>query len=415
LEVEQQMVTSLSNMPGPLVYKIDPRFWAENASSASTCAVATDNWRLYARALSGMQKEAAVGLRPRGPAWRLVCDEGPYLQGTDLAPFPLAFFASGLAFSLLSEVRRQARRRDVELQSLKLVQDTRYSMEGSFVRGDAIGDAMPVEVALDVEAEADARTLRELVLAAVSSSPAHECMKQVLRNRFSLDFNDRTHSLSSLSEAARPEGLWPLPFDRVIRAAEDQFLPDIIVKTRTAEKKVGVPGGVGSSLSAEQKRTLHVQVAAAWQAASPIMTVDVELLKPIGSGFRLLCDDAEDGKAPPPLAYLSAGVGFCYMTQMGRYAHIKRRELSSYEIVQDNGCEYCAVDPETPGRAEARLTQFDTHVRLASDISEAEAEDILRVSERTCFLHAGLRATHPSSVQVSQSGEKISQLDAVGT
>lgn len=335
------------------------------------------------------------------------------MQGTDLAPFPLAFFAAGLAFSLLSEVRRQAKGQNVELQSLELDQDTRYSMEGSFIRGDAIGGAMPVEVALDLETGASAATLRELVRAAVSSSAAHQCMCKVLKNRFSLDFNGKAQALSSMSRVARPDALEPLSFDRMIPAADDQFLPDIIVKTKSAQKKVGVPGGVGSSLSAEQKRTLHVRATATWQAASPIMTVNLELLKPIGSSFRFLCDDAEDGKAPPPLAYLSAGVGFCYMTQMGRYAHIKRRELSSYAIVQDNGCDW-PVDPQTSGRGEACPSAFDTHVWVTSDMSEAETEDVVNVSERTCFLHAGMRGSHPSSVLLSRRGEKIGRLTGVG-
>jgi uncharacterized OsmC-like protein len=354
-----------------------------------------------------MQKEAVVGLLPDGPAWRMACDEGPYLRGSDLAPFPLGFFAAGLAFSLLSEARLQAQERRVELQSLGLVQDTRYSMEGSFIRGDAIGDALPVEVALNVEADASAEALRELVSAAVSSSPAHQCLRRSLINQFSLDFNGKARTLSSLSQARAPAALRPLPRDRVIPSAEQPFLPDIIVKTRSAEMKVGVEGGVGSSLNAEQKRTLHVQVTASFRASSSVMMADVRLLKPIGSSFRLLSDHVEDGMAPPPLAYLSAGVAFCYMTQMGRYAQIKHRQLSSYAVVQDNGYEWMAV----PGRGEARPTPFDTHVWVASDMSEAEAEDVVNVSERTCFLHAALRGTHPTSVVLSRRSETIDPRD----
>jgi len=105
-----------AEMPGPLVYKIERGFWNEYASSPSSSVAARNNWRVYARALSGMQKEAVVGQRPSGPAWRMVSDEGPYLQGSDLAPFPLAFFASGMALSLLSEVRHHAERLHVDLE-----------------------------------------------------------------------------------------------------------------------------------------------------------------------------------------------------------------------------------------------------------------------------------------------------------
>jgi len=32
---------------------------------------------------------------------------------------------------------------------------------------------------------------------------------------------------------------------------------------------------------------------------------------------------------------MSAGIGFCFMTQFGRYAEIVRKELSAYRVVQD--------------------------------------------------------------------------------
>ncbi|MEE8339101.1 MAG: hypothetical protein V3R56_03085, partial [Xanthomonadales bacterium] len=40
--------------------------------------------RVSARALEGMQKEACVQYGPTGTVWHMVCDEGPYLNGTDL-------------------------------------------------------------------------------------------------------------------------------------------------------------------------------------------------------------------------------------------------------------------------------------------------------------------------------------------
>ncbi|GIX16011.1 MAG: hypothetical protein KatS3mg119_0197 [Rhodothalassiaceae bacterium] len=55
--------------------------------------------RVLGRALAGMQKHALVDTG-EGAAWSFFCDEGPYLDGTDLAPFPLAFFAAGGALSL---------------------------------------------------------------------------------------------------------------------------------------------------------------------------------------------------------------------------------------------------------------------------------------------------------------------------
>ena len=64
--------------------------------------------RTTARALEGMQKEAVVAGGINGTAWRFVCDEGPYLKGTDLAPFPLGFFCAGMVSCYMTELVRAA-------------------------------------------------------------------------------------------------------------------------------------------------------------------------------------------------------------------------------------------------------------------------------------------------------------------
>lgn len=51
--------------------------------------------RCLSRAMDGMQKQALVWDSLSKTVWSLACDEGPYLNGTDLAPFPLAHFNTG--------------------------------------------------------------------------------------------------------------------------------------------------------------------------------------------------------------------------------------------------------------------------------------------------------------------------------
>ncbi len=55
--------------------------------------------RAAVRALAGMQKEALVASSLTGGVWRLACDEGAYLNGSDEAPCPLAFLTTGLVAS----------------------------------------------------------------------------------------------------------------------------------------------------------------------------------------------------------------------------------------------------------------------------------------------------------------------------
>jgi uncharacterized OsmC-like protein len=75
-----------------------------------------------------MQKEAIIQNGPTGTVWRVVCDEGPWLNGTDLAPFPLAFFAAGVAFCFMTQIGRYAQITKQKLNRYRIIQDTAYRL-----------------------------------------------------------------------------------------------------------------------------------------------------------------------------------------------------------------------------------------------------------------------------------------------
>lgn len=120
--------------------------------------------------------------------------------------------------------------------------------------------------------------------------------------------------------------------------------------------------------------------------------VEVTIHEPQGSTFRFLSDEPAglggDGRAPDALAYISAGIGFCFMTQIGRYAKILQRSLGDYHISQDTRFSYGNPSAEPPrgGRADAPRT----HVFVAPD-DESFASHALDMSEQTCFIHAMCR------------------------
>jgi len=205
-------------------------------------------------ALDGMQKEALVRVGS-GRTWRMVSDEGPYLNGADMAPFPLAFFAAGMQFSFLSELGRGARARSVALTSVELVQETFYSMEGSFLRGDATGGAMPVRLEVVVESEAEPDMVAEVVRMAAARSGPQALMRDALTSLFALTHNGHRCEIDGLASSASTRAEAP-DFDGVVPDPEHRTPDDIIIKTREAEQVHGVEGGAGSSLKAEQKRTL---------------------------------------------------------------------------------------------------------------------------------------------------------------
>ncbi len=396
---------SIQSSGYPLSFKVE-------GDPFSIPAESNERWvaiRTAVRALEGMQKEAVVSLGAAGGAWRMVSDEGPYLNGSDLAPFPLAFFTAGMQFSLMSRLLRLARARGAALRSLRSEQDNTYSMDGSFLRGDARGGAMPAEVLLRIESEASVSVIAELVRLAATGDPADSVMRVPLQNTFALSLNGRDVSLTDVRACTGHALESPrVGFETVRPRAESAYRSEIIRKLATAEAVHGVEGGAGSSLQAEQKRTLHVR-GEAWLGEGLLMETTIRLFKPIGSTFHLVCDELPEvggrGQAPPPLAYLAAGAGFCYMTQLGRYAHIVRQRLDSYAVVQDNAFTVEGAAAEASGRS--RAEPFDTHVFLESPHSEEDARRLVTMGERTCFLHAAMRGSHPTKIRAELNGSEL--------
>lgn len=374
------------------------------ATAVSATAGGTDletvTVRVEARALEGMQKEALVHHEPTNTTWRMVSDEGPYLNGTDLAPFPLAFYAVGMAFSYLSELERYAADREVALGSVGLEQDNFYTMQGSAIRGDMVGGALPTEISINLESDASPEQVTELIRLAEASSPAQSYMNDVLRNTFWLEANGRV--IPVIEVAACTSAHHPDPsaqFESTGPVPSEDFAPEIITRRATAEALEGVEGGAGSSLKSEQKRTLHVHTTARFRDDG-LREAEVQLLKPIGSTFRFLSDETGQA-APPSLGYLSAGVGFCYMTQLGRYAKIVKQELVSYRIVQDNLFR--------PGRAgePAEARPVDTHLFVTLNDGDEGAQRLVRMGEQTCFLHAAMRSSNRSKLSATLNGQKL--------
>ena len=389
----------LQDFKTPLVFKFDDL----PATAALDAPDDAQNFHVEVRALEGMQKEATVRQSERsGQAWRMVSDEGPYLNGTDLAPFPLAFFAAGLHFCYMTQLVRLCRDRGIALRGLRSGQDTRYTMTGSALKGDMTGSGIPVDLDVAIDAELSPEAAGKLVARALAESPGHAVMRDLFRNTFALQLNGSTVKL--VDQEHSPNALFPDPvrdFESIRPTPAGHFHPDIITKTETVEVQHGVTGGAGSSLKSEQKRTLHVRSDACLLDKGLLQT-DIRLFQPLGSSFRFLSDTGTGDTAPPPLAYLSAGIGFCYMTQLGRYAHITKQKLESMRIVQTNGYK-----PSGAAGPNAAATAVDTHVYINADESEDVARKSVRMGEQTCFLHASMREAYPTVLRATLNGKPL--------
>jgi uncharacterized OsmC-like protein len=350
-----------------------------------------------ARALQGMQKEALVSDRSTGTAWRMVSDEGPYLNGTDLAPFPLAFFSTGVVGSFAAGILARARARRLSVDGLELILDSFYTMEGSALAGTMTGGALPAELSVKAPSASRRDEILRLAQDAVAVSPAEALYRTRLDSRFTLRHNGKPIRLSLVAEARDEPPPDPGPaFRQATPAGPGEYAPDIMAKVEGAEALHGVPGGAGSSLQAEQKRTLHVR-ARGVPREDGLTEVTVRLLKPIGSAFRFLSDDPPrlggSSRAPDPLAYLSAGVAFCYLTQIGRYTQIVKHRLDTCRLVQ-----HTQFGPGTPPAP----APVRTHVYVQTPEPEDRAERWVKMGEQTCFLHATCRSSLATVVRLGE-------------
>lgn len=387
---------SIETCPYPLLYKLGDTRGFSGPANGSAGQI---NIRVSARALEGMQKEACVQYGPSGTVWHMLCDEGPYLNGTDLAPFPLAFFTAGLAASYLSELLAAARHEDIPLHSVELVQDNYYGMEGSALRGTLQASALPVQVACSATSGVSQEQLKQLLRTAVDGSPGTALLKGSHRGTFSLTKNGSPLELDGVQQSASTPPADPKAlFGQALPGDASTYAAGGIEKLQAAESVFGVEGGAGSSLHASQKRLLHVRAIATLREDG-LKAIKVQLFKPIGGVFHFLSDDSKlaggQERAPSGLAYMSAGIAFCYLTQLGRYAHIVKQQLQGYRVVQDN---VFSLPRSLAHGAEISAAAPDTHTFIDSDEPDEATRKLVQMGEQTCFLHAACQTDNPTQV-----------------
>ena len=360
--------------------------------------------RVWARSLSVMQKEAIAISAHSGKAWRLASDEGPYLDGFDTAPCPLSFLSTGMVAAYMNEILALAKQRSIGIRDITLIQDNYYTMEGSALRGTMVGGALPVDLEVQIDSDADDATLNELLLHAVDASPLNGLMRKVHESLFSLTMNSEEIGVGEVAAISGPAE--KDPGDRFPLIKPDLGkLPDEDLITRLDEVKVqeGSAGDSGSSLKATQSRQLHVHVTCKLREDG-IKEIEQELHSPQGSTFRFLSDETEElggrGAAPDAVTYMSAGIAFCFMTQLGRYAKIMKKNLDEYKVVQDAHFSLGGASGRTgvPGDADA----IETHTYLDTSEDEEFARKALDMGEQTCFLHAFCRTALKTKIRITR-------------
>ena len=347
--------------------------------------------RVCVRSLSGMQKEALAIAARSGRVWRLASDEGAYLAGLNEAPCPLSFLTTGMVSSYMSEIVALAKVRDIELREIRLIQDNYYTMEGSALKGTMTGGAKDVALTAQIASTADRDTLTKLVVDATAASPLNGLMRGAKESLFTLTHNGREIDPARAHRLGR--GAEPDPGDRFAEAEPAPGDWSWIVRrggmTPKAEHTVTL---ANDSLAEHQSRLLHVRGICTLRDDG-VKEIEQQLFNPHGSTFYFLCDeareDAEPSRAPDAASYISAGIGFCFMTQFGRYAQIAKKDLKQYRILQDTHFSLGGAADGTGKAGEA--DPVETHVYLDTGEGDDFARTALDMAEQTCFLHAFCR------------------------
>jgi organic hydroperoxide reductase OsmC/OhrA len=378
---------------GPPLYYI-----AGNASDAGFPAPPNpygQSLRTWVRSIGGMQKEALVVSAATGTAWRFACDEGAHLGGHNKAPNPLTYLSAGMISSYMSEIIALAGQRKISLSNLDLVLENIYYREGDFRQGTMKSSALPPELSVTCDADCDVQTLNTLLFEAISASPLNGLARGSHPSLFTLTHNGKTLT---------PEQVTPLKanpfsnpgdnFSKLIPAANSTALPSLIEYLKEDDDKYGdfIQTRSSSPELGQDKQLLHMHSKCILRSDG-VKEIYKEQFGPASPDWKYLSDEAlghgGQGRAPDAASLISAGIGLCFMTQMGRYAHMAKLPLKGYSIIQDT---HFSLGGASSGTGQAGLAQpVETHVFLDSDAGDDIAQQILGVAERTCFLHAFCR------------------------
>ena len=362
-------------------------------------ASSRDVFKVEARHLSGShQKEAVVTEGEHGSAWRMVSDEGVHIKGDDLAPFPLGFFNAGLQADLANRLLVLSRAQGVVLDEVTIQCRTGYSMTGAFFRGDGVGYAEPATITIAVKSAATASTISALVAAAVRASPALAAMRDPVDNTFAIYVNGKRRSVTTLPDCGGQDAMDPLKTYASVPSplTDSNALADLILKT--GRKREGTPTLAVPAATPGQRIVREVAGTCRANADGTTRT-DVALQLPGMSHFAIQSDESAGDRAPCGLALLSAGIAFCYMTQLSRYIDYMNYKIRHVRLVQFNPYAFDG----TAGNIEPAAT----HLFLHGDESDETHEKFMRISAVTCFLHATLKAALTPEITVQLNGRPV--------
>jgi hypothetical protein len=387
-------LTDTIDMHGdPLAFRLRP-----DNSPAKLLVAGRDVVKVEARQMAGHQKEAVVSAGVGAGAWRLSSDEGRHLKGTDLAPFPLGYFNAGLQADLYGRLRRLAAKRCIALDGLAIRVVNHYWLTGSFIQGTGEGHAEAPDIEVEVRSPASSSAIEALVAAAMDASPAVAFLRAPLAgNTFALYINGRRRQVEGVANSTSPDAGDPYRvYARAPRPLDQGARRDLVEKTGRTEP--GEPQPAAPTVSGKLVRNIFGDGRPVGRAG--LFEVDTWLGMPGASHFKLVCDEGDAAAAPAGLALLSAGIAFCYMTQLSRYIENMRMNIHGVRLVQFN--PYVAAE-------KAAAEPIDTHLFLNGEAPDETHLQLLTIAARTCYLHAAAKTPTEPSLRILHNGNALAR------
>jgi uncharacterized OsmC-like protein len=394
-----KVVDTIEGSGFPLGFRVSD---SSHRSSLILCQEGSDTITVECRAMGAHQKESVVTEGMGGAQWRMTSDEGPYLNGTDFAPFPLGFFNVGLQADLMNRLKHIANIRNIPLDDLQIDLDNFYSFSGSFFKGTGQGSADGVEIKIRIQSHSDTASIQALIQAACQASPAMAALHTPLENTFEIYVNGKCLNLKKNmnSQTAILD-----PFKKYQRLPSPLLKPndqnDLITKMPYSSTEV-----METMPSESVKTGLRVKGSSTFQANGYGVEAKTTLEKPVGSQFGFKTDEMnQHSSAPAGLSYLCAGIAFCYMTQLLRYSEYLKYKISDMRLVQMNPFQIKGSLEKNNLQATAQAV--DTHLYLNGEESDEVMENLLKVAAKTCYLHAALSSSVMTKITVIHNGITI--------
>jgi hypothetical protein len=380
-------LTPLEKSPYPLAFVAAP---GTEERTGRGPAQPPRTYRCEVTGLGGFQKEGLAENVATGRTWRLVCDEGIYLRGADMAPAPLMYWAAGLHGDVTARIARALLAAGLDPAGLDVTMTQGFGVRGSFARGQAVG--LVYGLTWDIKLQTDAReaVIAQHVATALAGSPSYAAMTGTHEGAFSLYTNGRRRPVTGV-----PQSTAPAQDDPFLRHNRSPRPCGPAAGTAPLMTRQATPGVATIELTDDEEGTVqwHVQARGTYQRDTGLVESRVGFAAGEGgASFWILLSDQSNQLAPDPLAYFSIGTAFCYHTQLCRYAAVRRIPAELPRLSQLS--RFTGMD------GDAQADPFDTHLFLRGSVAGEQATSLLTAAANTCYAHRALAVPVTSATRI---------------